>query len=58
MHAQQQTMRRTTSGNLIDPARWDQRKREAAELIRRGYLTAREAAEQFALPIEEIATAH
>lgn len=58
MHQTSETLCPTTSGRLIDPAKWMGRKSEAAELVRKRFLTLREAAEQFALPVEEIATAH
>lgn len=58
MHQTSQTLCRTTSGRVIDATKWMRRKSEAAELVRKRFLTVREAAEQFALPVEEIATAH
>ena len=51
------THRRSTNGCVVDRAKWERRRREAADLVRRRFLTVREAAEQFALPIEEIAVA-
>ena len=44
----------STSGCLVDGARWAQRKAEAAELVERRFLTLREASEHFGLPVEEI----
>ena len=58
MQQTSETFCRTTSGRVIDPAMWVRRKIDAAELVRKRFLTLREAAEQFALPVEEIATAH
>ena len=58
MHQTSETLCRTTSGRVIDPAKWMRRKIDAAELVRKRFLTLHEAAEQFALPVEEIATAH
>ena len=46
------------NGCLVDHARWERRRVEAAELVRRRYLTLREASEQFAVPVEEIASVH
>lgn len=48
----------STNGCLVDHARWERRRSEAAELVRRRFLTLREASEQFALPAEEIAGVH
>jgi hypothetical protein len=48
----------STNGCLVDHARWERRRVEAAELVRRRYLTLREASEQFALPAEEIVSLH
>jgi hypothetical protein len=45
-------------GGRVDHARWERRRAEAAELVRRRYLTLREASEQFALPVEEIVSVH
>ena len=48
----------STNGCLVDHARWERRRAEAAELVRRRFLTLCEASEQFALPIEEIVSVH
>jgi hypothetical protein len=48
----------STNGCLVDHARWERRRSEAAELVRRRFLTLREASEQFALPVEEIVSVH
>jgi hypothetical protein len=48
----------STNGCLVDHARWERRRAEAAELVRRRYLTLREASEQFAVPAEEIVSVH
>ena len=48
----------STNGCLVDHARWVRRTTEAADLVRRRYLTLREASEQFAVPAEEILAAH
>ena len=48
----------STNGCLVDHARWVRRKAEAAELVRRRFLTLREASEHFALPTEEILSVH
>ena len=46
------------NGCVVDHDRWERRRAEAAELVRRRYLTLREASEQFALPVEEIVSVH
>jgi hypothetical protein len=46
------------NGCRVDHARWERRRAEAAELVRRRYLTLCEASEQFALPVEEIVSVH
>jgi len=48
----------STNGCLIDHVRWENRRSEAAELVRRRFLTLCEASEQFALPVEEIVSVH
>ena len=48
----------STNGCLVDHARWESRRVEAAELVRRRYLTLCEASEQFGLPVEEIVSVH
>ena len=48
----------STNGCRVDHARWVRRKAEAAELVRRRFLTLREASEHFALPTEEILSVH
>ena len=48
----------STNGCVVDHARWEQRRAEAAEVVRLRYLTLREASEHFALPVEEIVSVH
>ena len=48
----------STNGCVVDHARWQRRRAEAAELVRRRFLTLREASEHFALPVEEISSVH
>ena len=48
----------STNGCLVEHDRWLRRKAEAAELVRRRFLTLREASEHFALPAEEILSVH
>jgi hypothetical protein len=48
----------STNGCLVEHDRWLRRKAEAADLVRRRYLTLREASEHFALPTEEILSVH
>lgn len=58
LQSREWTHRRSTNGCLVDRAKWERRRSEAAELVRKRFLTLREAAEHFALPVEEIAVAH
>jgi hypothetical protein len=44
----------STSGCVIEHERWEQRKAQAAQLVRRRLLTLREASEHFGLPADEI----
>lgn len=46
------------NGCVVDHARWESRRAEAAELVRRRYLTLCEASEHFGLPEEEIVSVH
>ena len=46
------------NGCVVDHARWERRRVEAAELVRRRFLTLREASEQFAVPVDEIVSVH
>ena len=48
----------STNGCLVDHVRWENRRSEAADLVRRRFLTLCEASEQFAMPAEEIASVH
>jgi hypothetical protein len=44
----------STSGCLVEHDRWEQRKVEAAHLVRSRLLTLNEASEQFGLPADDI----
>jgi hypothetical protein len=44
----------STTGCVVEHERWEQRKEQAAHLVRNRLLTLQEASEHFGLPVEEI----